>query len=342
MSSSSSRGVRIACFIVTLSCLLAGAVAGVIVASLRVTGRPPVFQSVAKVLTGARMQDSAVAQWQEDHQDFLRTMIEILESPDMRRKAHERVHALHSHLKESDVHIEARQTKGSLIITVLAKGSDPRYTQVVLDALLDEFMASQQILRDQAGGEVLKTFLQEVVKRQKTMEEAFDAKVTAETDAKNILAKIDLERLKERSKLLSNERDDLRMALKSSPEDAVGKKERETQLAEEIERIGAEFTKAEVVAAKLSAASQRAETAKQVYQAMFERAENFQNMAAPCVEYIGILERASFAVEQVEDWKPPVLLGGASGAALGLVGGWVISVFIVVIGRSKTSASAGA
>jgi hypothetical protein len=96
------------------------------------------------------------------------------------------------------------------------------------------------------------------------------------------------------------------------------------------------------VAAKLSAASQRAETAKQVYQAMFERAENFQNMAAPCVEYIGILERASFAVEQVEDWKPPVLLGGASGAALGLVGGWVISVFIVVIGRSKTSASAGA
>jgi serine phosphatase RsbU (regulator of sigma subunit) len=225
---------------------------------------------------------------------------------------------------------------------VLAKGSDPRYTQVVLDALLDEFMASQQILRDQAGGEVLKTFLQEVVKRQKTMEEAFDAKVTAETDAKNILAKIDLERLKERSKLLSNERDDLRMALKSSPEDAVGKKERETQLAEEIERIGAEFTKAEVVAAKLSAASQRAETAKQVYQAMFERAENFQNMAAPCVEYIGILERASFAVEQVEDWKPPVLLGGASGAALGLVGGWVISVFIVVIGRSKTSASAGA
>ena len=151
-------------------------------------------------------------------------MIEILESPDMRRKAHERVHALHSHLKESDVHIEARQTKGSLIITVLATGSDPRYTQVLLNALLDELVTFQRSLYDQAGGEVLKTFLQEVGKRQKTMEEAFDAKVTAETDAKNILAKIDLERLKERSKLLSNERDDLRMALKSSPEDAVGKR----------------------------------------------------------------------------------------------------------------------
>ncbi|MFM2166772.1 MAG: hypothetical protein RIS79_1143 [Verrucomicrobiota bacterium] len=264
-------------------------------------------------------------------------MIEILESPDMRRKAHERVHALHSHLKESDVHIEARQTKGSLIITVLATGSDPRYTQVLLNALLDELVTFQRSLYDQAGGEVLKTFLQEVGKRQKTMEEAFDAKVTAETDAKNILAKIDLERLKERSKLLSNERDDLRMALKSSPEDAVGKKERETQLAEEIERIGAEVTKAEVVAAKLSAASQRAETAKQAYQWIFERAETFQNMAAPCVEYIGILERASFAVEQVQDWKPPLILGGVSGAALGLAGGLVISVFIVVIGRPKQS-----
>lgn len=335
MRSSSTRGVRIACVIITLSCLLAGAVAGVIVASLRVTGSPPVFQSVAKVLTGARMPDSAVAQWQEDHQDFLRTMIEIMESPEMRRKAHERVHVLHSHLKESDVNIEARQTKGSLIITVLATGSDPRYTQVVLGALLDEFMSSQEIIRGQAGGEVLKTFLQEVMKKQRTMEEASDATLAAETDAKNILAKIDLERLKERLKLLSNERDDLRMAPKGSPEDALGKKERVTLLDEEIQRIAVEITNAESVVAKVNAASQRAETAKKAYQTMFERAENFQNMAAPCVEYVGIMERASFAVEQVEDWKPSLILGGASGAALGLAVGLVIRLFIVGIGRSK-------
>ena len=105
------------------------------------------------------------------------------------------------------------------------------------------------------------------------------------------------------------------------------KKERVRLLDEEIQRIGVEITNAESVVAMANAASQRAETAKKVYQAMFERAENFQNMAAPCVEYVGILERASFAVEQVQDWKPPLILGGVSGAALGLAGGLVIKRF---------------
>lgn len=337
MSIQSSRGVRLACVITTLCCMLAGAVGGVILASLRVTGKPPVFRSVAKVVTGGRMQDSAVTMWQETHQNFLRTIIQMLESREMRLKAQERVQALHAHLKPSDVRVEATQTKGSLIITVLAEGSDPRYTQLLLDALLDEFVAFRQSIHDQAGGKVLSAFLKEVVKKQQTMEEAFEAKAAVERDAKNILAKIDLERLTERLKLLSNERDDLRMTLKGTPEDAAAKKERLTLLAEEIQRIEASVTQAEAGLAKLNVASQRAETARKVYQTMFERAENFQNMVGPCVEYVAIMERASFAVEQVDDWKLPVILGGASGAVLGLVGGLIISIFIAAPGRSQPS-----
>lgn len=315
--------------------MLAGAVAGVIVASLRVTGKPLVFHSMAKVITGGRMSDSAVPKWQETHQDFLGTLIEMLESPEMLRKARVRVHTLHSHLNESDVRIEARQTKGNLIITVLASGTDPRYTQVLLNAVLDEYMAFQQVLREQASGNASSSFLQEVVKEQKTMEEASDAKVAAESDAKNILGKIDLERLKERLKNLSNERDDLRMALKGAPGDAAAKKERVNVVDEEIHRVGVEITNAEAVVAKLNEASQRSETARKVYQLMFERAENFQFTVAPCVEYVGIMERASYASEQVEDWRLPVILGGASGAALGLVGGLMVSFFIVMLGRSN-------
>ena len=341
MSIQSSRGVRLACVITMLCCMLAGAVGGVILASLRVTGKPQVFRSVAKVVTGGRMQDSAVTMWQETHQNFLRTIIQMLESREMRLKAQERVQALHEHLKPSDVHVEATQTKGSLIITVLAEGSDPRYTQLLLDALLDECRAFYLNIHDQAGGEVLDVFLKEVVKKQQTMEEALEAKAAVERDAKNILAKIDLERLTERLKLMSNERDDLRMTLKGSPEDAPAKKQRLTLLSEEIQRIEASVTQAEAGLAKLSAASQRAETARKVYQTMFERAENFQSMVGPCVEYVAIMERASYAVEQVEDWKLPVILGAAYGSALGIVAGLAISVFIVVMRRSEASRAEG-
>jgi len=338
MSTSSSRGVRLACVIITLSCLLAGAVVGVLVASLRVAGKPQVFHSIAKLVAGGYIKDKEPHAWQVALEDHYGTIIETLESVEMLRKACERVHALHPNLQDSEVSITVRQTKGTTIFNILATGSDPKYTQILLNALVDEFVAFRQAIREEAQGRALGIFLQEVVNKQKTMEDAQEAKAAMERDAKTVLARIDLERLKERLKLLSNERDDLRMALKVPPADAEAKKERVRRLDEEIQRIGVEITEAEAVLVKLKAASQLFETANEAYQKMFQQAETIQGIFNNAMtEYVAIQERASVALEQVEDWKMPLILGGASGAALGLAGGLVISFFIVAIGSSKQS-----
>jgi capsular polysaccharide biosynthesis protein len=113
-------------------------------------------------------------QWQEQLSDFYGTIIETIESAEMIRKARERVHALHPDLKDSDVEIRVAQTKGSAIFNILATGSEPKYTQIFLNSLLDEFIAFRQSIREQAQGKVLSTFLQEVVNKQKVMEEKSD------------------------------------------------------------------------------------------------------------------------------------------------------------------------
>lgn len=156
------------------------AVAAVILAVLVATKvefvpQKPVYRSIAKLVAGGRMVANNDYSWHEQLTDFYGTIIETIEATEMLRKARVRVRALFPDLKDSDVEIRVAQTKGSAIFTILATGSDPKYTQIFLNALLDEFIAFRQSIREQAQGKVLSAFLQEVVNKQKAMEEKSEA-----------------------------------------------------------------------------------------------------------------------------------------------------------------------
>ncbi len=332
---SNSRTNNVVRIVIILACMFFGICAGVSWSALQITGKPQVFRSLAKLVAGGRTVISGDLSSQEQRQDFYGTIIETLESAELYRKARERVNALHPDLKNSGVAIRVVQTKGSAIFNILATGSEPKYTQIFLNALLDEFMAFRESIREQAQGKVLKSFLQEVVNKQKEMEQAGDQMEAAGRDAKTILGRMELERLKARLTALSNEQDDLKMELKSNPPDAAEKTARHRLLEYEIERIRREITEAEAAIAKLNVASERYSTARQVYQKMFERAETFQNVFNISSEYVAIQERATTASEHTEDWKMPIILGGAGGAILGLVTGLLVSLLISLLGRSN-------
>jgi|GEM_PF-2431625 len=136
--------------------------------------RAPVYQSMAKLVAGGLITEGA-ANWQEQMQDFYGTIVETIESAEMKRRALERVSALNPDLKDHDVEILALQHKASAIFSVQARCADGKYAKVFLDALLDEFIAFRQSIREQAGGKVLNTFLQETVKQRKVMEEKAEA-----------------------------------------------------------------------------------------------------------------------------------------------------------------------
>ena len=166
--------------------LLLTASIGVCVQALRITGRPQEFRSLAKLVAGGQMVLDNSVSWREQQADFYGTIIETVESAEMKRRALERVRALNPDVKDSDVEIRVAQTKGSAIFNILATGSEPKYTRIFLDALLDEFIAFRQSIREQDQGKVIQQFLSEVVTKQKLMDESLE-NLTKFKTANNIL-----------------------------------------------------------------------------------------------------------------------------------------------------------
>ncbi|MDI1312177.1 polysaccharide biosynthesis tyrosine autokinase [Prosthecobacter sp.] len=166
--------------------LLLTASIGVCVQALRIAGRPQEFRSLAKLVAGGQLAFNDNVTWREQQADFYGTIIETIESAEMKRRALERVRALNPDVKDAEVEIRVAQTKGSAIFNILATGSEPKYTKIFLDALLDEFIAFRQSIREQAQGKVLQQFLQEVVTKQKLMEDSLE-RLTKFKAANNIL-----------------------------------------------------------------------------------------------------------------------------------------------------------
>jgi polysaccharide biosynthesis transport protein len=152
--------------------LLLTASIGVCVMALSITGKPDTYQSLAKLVAGGRIvaQEGNVG-WQEQLTDFYGTIIETLESAEMKKRALARVHALHPDLKDTNVEIRVAQTKGSAIFNVFAVGSEKTFTKIFLDAMLDEFVAFRQQIREQGLERALNTFTETVVKKSKELQE---------------------------------------------------------------------------------------------------------------------------------------------------------------------------
>lgn len=169
--------------------LLLTASIGVCVQALRITGKPQTYISLAKLVAGGRMvgaNTGAGPSYVEYLQDFYGTIIETLESSEMRRRALDRVRALHPDLKETEVEIQVSQNRGSAIFNVRAFGVEPKYTRIFLDALLDEFIAFRNQIREQQRNKALTTLAEDVVRREKNLQEKQE-KLTAFRKANNMV-----------------------------------------------------------------------------------------------------------------------------------------------------------
>ena len=130
-----------------------GATIGVSVQALRITGRPQEFRSLGKLAAAPAQGIDPTATWYEQQEDILKTITETIKSAEMKRRANERVKALNPELKDSDVDISIAHVKSSSILNLLATSTEPKYTRIFLDALLDEFMIFRMKTLEEAKGE---------------------------------------------------------------------------------------------------------------------------------------------------------------------------------------------
>lgn len=200
--------------------LLLTASIGVCVAALHLMNQPVNYTSLAKLVAGGRMVAQGDLNWQETMQDFYGTIIETLESADLKKRTLTRVQALHPDLKDSEVEIKVSQTRGSAIFNVFAIGAEQKYTQIFLEALLDEFVSFRQQIREQGLERALNTFTETVVKKSKELEDR-GAKLEAFRKGNNIVtltngnneAAAFLISLKIKKKSLETELNDITLAL---------------------------------------------------------------------------------------------------------------------------------
>lgn len=122
--------------------LLFGVALSLLIQILRLTSRPQEFRSLAKVVA-AQGLDFEELSTRPINDAYYGTIIETLESSQLKSAAMKRVKLQNPEIKDHDVDVRVAQTKGSAIFNILATGSEPKYTRMFLDALLDEF----QILR---------------------------------------------------------------------------------------------------------------------------------------------------------------------------------------------------
>jgi len=298
---------------------------------LEFTHTPPIYQSTGKLLAGGRIEFGTEESREELMRENYGTIIESIDaigSATMILKARERVKSLFPGLKDCAVEISVRRAKGSGIFHVLATGTEPKYTQSFLDALLDEFIAIHQSIREQAHGKALKDFLAEVVAKQLTMEGKSDLFVRWNA-SHNILTLTNdnkqtaelLTGFKGQRQSLRAEDVELELSLNSKAEQAEegqsatqpALRAKRAALRLKIEALDQQIIEKEKEALKTGAllaeyTSLKAEyeTAMQVYQEAFKLGERLYMIFNTNVEYVALMERATTAEQVMESSLIPI------------------------------------
>ncbi len=295
------------------------------VQALRITGKPTEYVAVGKVVVGMKTPGQAGSN--EDNTlrnlfgDLFPTQLEIIESGELRYRALERVRALHPELKELDVEIRVSQTKGSMILNVVATGVEPKYTRVYLDALLDEYIEFRKEVVDKTIESKMKTVIEEVRAREKQPKQDKKELNTFERQNDPALLSAEHERLVEEVSTLRSEME----ALKRSSNDSKAKSVGDTLKKEEkkLEEIWAKETKHQ----ELKRRYEDSEKGYQEWRKSLPIVEEGCPAAAACV-----LERPTAAEPEEPQLWLPLIVWGVISAASG-----VLVMFIAAFALTRLS-----
>jgi hypothetical protein len=314
--------------LIILVCALVGAGLGTVWQALRLAKKPQEFRSVAKLVAGGQIGFNDNVHWREQQLDFYGTIIETLESPEMKRRATARVKALHPDLKLSDVSIRVVQSQGTTLFNLLATGPDPKDTKTFLNALIDEYFAFRKAVRELSQGKRLQQFLQEVAAKEKLLDEAWARLEQVRRKLDTMAARAEQKRLAARLIRLREQHKDLGLQIKTLAADEAAKLQAQLgPIEQEIQTIEAGLQQYAVAVSELDRADVRYQGAKMSFEKVLNGVETYQELYHSSADYVAIQERASPATEYIEDWRLPIAAG--AGGLLGALMGLLLSVIIV-------------
>ncbi len=130
---------------------------------------PPAYLSQGRLMVSGQIQLSEGARYTEELVNFFGTQIELMQSGEVKKRAHARVHALRPDLAPEDVKLEVGQLTKTAIFVMRCTGQSPLYTQAYLDACMDEYMATKKEMRNQKSESTTAAIADELVRLEKEM-----------------------------------------------------------------------------------------------------------------------------------------------------------------------------
>jgi len=109
----------------------------------------PMYQSVGKLVVRSPVSPKESGDlWQSQTKDYYGSIIETLESAEVKRRAMDKVFALTPELTSCEVRIHVSQIRNSDVFNVITTSRDPDVTAIFLDTLMDEFIAFRMAAKE--------------------------------------------------------------------------------------------------------------------------------------------------------------------------------------------------
>jgi capsular exopolysaccharide synthesis family protein len=130
---------------------------------------PPAYLSAGRLMVSGQVHIQEGAMYTEELMNFFGTQIELMQSGEVKKRAHARVHALRPDLAPEEVRVEVGQLPKASIFMMRATGQSPNYTQAYLDACMEEYMATKKEMRSQRQEGTQAAIADELVRLEKEM-----------------------------------------------------------------------------------------------------------------------------------------------------------------------------
>ena len=134
-----------------------------------VSRQPPSYLSVGRLMVSGQIRLNEGAQYTEELMNFFGTQVELMQSGEVRQRAHTRVAALHPDIPREEVKVEVGQVPRASIFIMRGLGKSPLYTQAYLNACMDEYISAKKEMRSQKSESTTAAIGDELVRLEKDM-----------------------------------------------------------------------------------------------------------------------------------------------------------------------------
>jgi capsular exopolysaccharide synthesis family protein len=143
--------------------------AGLAVASWLVFQQREVFVSTGRMMVSGRINIQQGASFSEELANFFGTQIELMKSAEVREKAASQLAAKEPELQPIPVSLTVSQLPQTSIFVLSTSGSEPRYAQKILDAIMQEYEAAKKEMRSSKSESTQTAILEEISRVERDM-----------------------------------------------------------------------------------------------------------------------------------------------------------------------------